>query len=417
MNRSRFFILCLTWFITSSLNAQTITLKASKIFDGEKLLNNQCVTVEEGIIRRIGSCRNQQSGEVIDLGEVTLLPGLIEGHSHVLLHPYNETGWNDQVLKESYGERAARAVNHVRWSLEAGVTTMRDLGSEGAGYLDVGIKESIEKGIIPGPDLIVAGPAIVATGSYGPKGFHDGVTVPLGAEEADAPTLIPTVRRQIGNGADFIKVYADYRWGPNGEAQPTFSQAEISTIVETAASSGRVTVAHAATSEGIRRSILAGVSTIEHGDGATKKELELMKTHGVALFPTLAAVESISRYRGWKKGTDPEPERITQKKKVFKEALSAGVIVGFGGDVGVYPHGENVLELELMEEYGMPTMDVLKAATSVNARLFNLNKKGNLQEGYIADIIAVTGNPTKKISDLRNVVFVMKDGKVFLHEK
>ncbi len=416
MNQSRYVLFCLALLLLSSLNAQTFTLKASKVFDGEKLLSNQCVVVEDGLITAIGPCGNP-IGEVIDLGEATLLPGLIEGHSHVLLHPYNETGWNDQVLKESYGERAARAVNHVRWSLEAGVTTMRDLGSEGAGYLDVGIKASIEKGVIPGPDLIVAGPAIVATGSYGPKGFHDGVTVPLGAEEADAPTLIPTVRRQIGNGADFIKVYADYRWGPNGEAQPTFSESEIRTIVETAASSGRVTVAHAATSEGIRRSVLAGVSTIEHGDGATTRELELMKNRGVALFPTLAAVESISSYRGWKKGVDPEPDRITQKKKVFKEALAQGVIVGFGGDVGVYPHGENVLELELMEEYGMPTLDVLKAATSVNARIFNLNQKGNLKKGYVADIIAVSGDPTKEIANLRNVIFVMKDGKVFLHKK
>lgn len=396
--------------------AQT-TLKADRVFDGEKLLKNHCVTVENDLISYVGPCTNATSNEIIDFGDATLLPGLIEGHSHILLHPYNETGWNDQVLKESYGERAARAVNHVRWSLEAGVTTMRDLGSEGAGYLDVGIKEAIEKGVIPGPDLIVAGPAIVATGSYGPKGFHDGVTVPLGAEEADAPALIPTVRRQIGNGADFIKVYADYRWGPNGEAMPTFSEEEINTIVKTAASSGRVAVAHAATSEGIRRSVNAGVSTIEHGDGATTADLQLMKAEGVALFPTLAAVESISAYRGWNKGTDPEPERITQKKKVFKEAMDIGVIIGFGGDVGVYSHGNNALELELMDEYGMPTMDVLKAATSLNARVFNLTNKGNLKKGYLADIIAVAGDPTKNISDLRKVILVMKDGDIFLHKK
>lgn len=405
-------VILLQW----NASAQTITLKASRIFDGERLLKNQCVAIEKGLIGDVGPCKNQ-SDEIIDLGDVTLLPGLIEGHSHVLLHPYNETGWNDQVLKESYGERAARAVNHVRWSLEAGVTTMRDLGSEGAGYLDVGIKVAIEKGVIPGPDLIVAGPAIVATGSYGPKGFHDGVTVPLGAEEADAPTLIPTVRRQIGNGADFIKVYADYRWGPDGDAQPTFSEQEIATIVETAASSGRFTVAHAATSKGIRRAVNGGVRTIEHGDGATIEDLQLMKVKGVALFPTLAAVESISTYRGWEKGKQPDPARITVKKQVFSDAMNIGVDIGFGGDVGVYPHGNNVLELELMVEYGMPTLKVLKAATSANARIFDLEKKGNLKKGYIADIIAVSGNPTKDISDLRNIVLVMKDGNIFLHKK
>lgn len=400
-----------------TISAQSITLKVNKIFDGEKLIRNQCITVEKDLISYVGPCKNDDTSEIIDLGDATILPGLIEGHSHILLHPYNETPWHDQVLVESYGERAARAVNHVRWSLEAGVTTMRDLGSEGAGYLDVGIKEAIEKGVIPGPDLIVAGPAIVATGSYGPKGFHDGVTVPLGAEVSDAFDLIPTVRRQIGKGADFIKVYADYRWGLDGEARPTFSTEEIGTIVKTAASSGRVTVAHAATSEGIQRAVNAGVRTIEHGDGATTADLQLMKNKGVVLYPTLAAVESISAYRGWIKGTDPEPERIIQKKKVFKEALSIGVTVGFGGDVGVYAHGNNVLELELMVAYGMSEIDALKAATSLNAQVFNLENKGNLKRGFLADIIAVSGDPTKDISDLRKVTFVMKNGEVFLHKE
>ncbi len=417
MKKSLYLLFASLMLLNWSLVGQSIKLKSDRIFDGEQMLTDQCVTVEDGLITATGPCRNTTGVEVIDLGDVTLMPGIIEGHSHVLLHPYNETSWNDQVLKESYGERAARAVNHVRWSLEAGVTTMRDLGSEGAGYLDVGIKASIDKGVIPGPDLIVAGPAIVATGSYGPKGFHDGVTVPLGAEEADAPTLIPTVRRQIGNGADFIKVYADYRWGPNGDAQPTFSQQEIATIVATAASSGRVTVAHAATSEGIQRAVNAGVSTIEHGDGATRDDLQLMKSKGVALFPTLAAVESISSYRGWNKGKDKEPLRITTKKKVFEEAMSVGVIIGFGGDVGVYNHGNNVLELELMVEYGMSNLQALKAATSTNAQIMNLSNKGSLKEGFLADIIAVSGDPSKNISDLRKVVFVMKDGAVFLRKE
>lgn len=396
---------------------QTKVFKSDRLFDGEKMLSDQCVLVEGQTIEYVGPCKTWPDAELIDLGDATLLPGLIEGHSHILLHPYNETNWNDQVLKESTGERAARAVNHLRSSLEAGVTTMRDLGSEGAGYLDVGMKASVEKGVIPGPDLIVAGPAIVATGSYGPKGFHDGVTVPLGAEESDGPSLIPTVRRQIGNGADFIKIYADYRWGTQGEARPTFSQEEISLIVHTAASSGRVTVAHAATSVGIRRSILGGVSTIEHGDGATTEDLQLMKDKKVALFPTLAAVESISQYRGWKKGEDPEPTRITKKKKVFKEAISMGVDVGFGGDVGVYSHGNNVLELELMVEYGMDPITALKAATSTNARIFGLSNKGWLKEGSLADIIAVKNDPSKNISDLREVILVVKSGDIFLRKE
>lgn len=417
MTISRLLSLFLLLSAFSTLHAQTIILKATRIFDGEAMRKDQCIVIEDQKINYVGRCLQWNDVEVIDLGDATLLPGLIEGHSHILLHPYNETSWNDQVLKESYGERAARAVNHVRWSLDAGITTMRDLGSEGAGYLDVEIKTAIEKGVIPGPDLIVAGPAIVATGSYGPKGFHEGVTVPLGAEESDGANLVTTTRRQIGNGADFIKVYADYRWGLNGEAQPTFSEEEISTIVNTAASSGRVTVAHAATSEGIQRAVNAGVSTIEHGDGATTEDLRLMKAKGVALFPTLAAVESISSYRGWSKGIDSEPARVTQKKKVFQEALAMGVSIGFGGDVGVYTHGNNVLELELMVEYGMSELEALQVATAVNAQIMQLSDRGLLKEGYRADIIAVQGDPTKAISNLRKVTFVMKNGEIFLQDK
>jgi imidazolonepropionase-like amidohydrolase len=198
------------------------------------------------------------------------MPGMIEGHSHILLHPYNEVSWNDQVLKESQAERVIRAANHAKANLMAGFTTIRDLGSEGAGYADVGVKQSIEKGIIPGPRMLVAGPAIVATGSYGPKGFAPHVKVPLGANEADGiDALIREVRRQIGGGADIIKVYADYRWGPNGEAMPTFTQEELEIIVDVASSSGRPVVAHAATAEGMRRAAMAGVQTIEHGDGGT----------------------------------------------------------------------------------------------------------------------------------------------------
>ena len=228
--------------------------------------------------------------QVLQLDGHTVLPGLIDLHTHLLLHPYDETPWNDQVLKESEAERVARAVNHVRDSLLAGVTTMRDLGSEGAGYADVGIRDSIDKGIIPGPRLLVAGRAIVATGSYGPKGFHERVDVPLGAETADGfDDLVRVVRDQIGRNVDFIKVYADYRWGPDGTAQPTFTQAELETIVEVTRSSGRPVVAHASTAEAMRRAVLAGVETIEHGDGGTPEVWALTREHGVALCPTLAS--------------------------------------------------------------------------------------------------------------------------------
>ena len=296
----------------------------------------------------------------------------------------------------------------------AGITTMRDLGSEGAGYADVGMKQAVDKGVIPGPRLLVAGKAIVATGSYGPKGFHEGVEVPLGAETADGfDDLISVTREQIGRGADFIKVYADYRWGPNGTAEATFTVAELKTIVEIAESSGRYVVAHASSEEGMRRAIEAGVETIEHGDAATPEIFRMMKEKGVAFCATLAAGDAITQYGGWKRGVDPEPSRIVAKRKSFKMALDSGVKIVFGGDVGVFPHGENVRELEMMVEYGMNTKAALGSATSSNAEQFHLSQLGQIKRGFLADIIAVEGDPSKDIKSLRKVSMVMKDGKVY----
>jgi len=395
-------------------------LKPDRIFDGYQMRTGWVVLVENNRIGYAGSISGLpvNSAEEIQLPGTSLMPGLIEGHSHILLHPYNETSWNDQVLKETPAERAIRAANHVKASLMAGITTMRDLGSEGAGYLDVGVKQSIEKGVITGPRLLVAGPAIVATGSYGPKGFHDGVEVPLGAEEADGQDdLIRVVRDQIGKGADFIKIYADYRWGPNGEARPTFTQDEMALMVKVAESSGRYVVAHASTAEGMRRATLAGVETIEHGDEGTKEVFNLMKENNVAFCPTLAAGDAIMQYRGWEKGSEPEPERITAKKRSFKLALESGVKICFGGDVGVYPHGDNVRELEMMVDYGMKPLEVLQAATSGNAEIFHLeNKVGATRAGMLADLIAVEGDPSKDISDLRKVKLVMKGGVIYKNQ-
>lgn len=394
-----------------------IEMRPDRVFDGEQMHSGWVVATRGERIVFVGDPANDDLPDektVLDLAGMTLLPGLIEGHSHILLHPYNETVWNDQVLKESEAERVARAVNHVRDSLMAGVTTMRDLGSEGAGYADVGIRDSINKGIIPGPRLLVAGKAIVATGSYGPKGFHENVNVPLGAEVADGyDDLVRVVRSQIGRNIDFVKVYADYRWGPNGTAQPSFTQAELETIVEVTASSGRPVVAHASTAEAMKRAILAGVETIEHGDGATRETYRLMREHNVALCPTLAAGDAISQYGGWKKSIEPEPERIAAKRKSFAAAIDAGITICFGGDVGVYPHGDNVRELEMMVEYGMDAEDVLRSATSINADLFHIDEQvGRIKSGLFADIIAVAGNPAQNISALREIQLVVKNGEV-----
>lgn len=409
-------ILLFCFFSVYLASSQTL-LKADRVFDGTEMHENWVVLVEGNQITYAGNSNGLTKPAnitEIELQGTTLMPGIIEGHSHVLLHPYNETDWNDQVLKESPVERAIRGTNHVKNSLLAGVTTMRDLGAEGAGYTDVYLKKSIDDGIIIGPRLLVAGPAIVATGAYGPKGFHDGVTVPLGAEPASGvDQCIETVRRQMGNGADLIKIYADYRWTPGADSQPTFLQEEIDVMVATAKSAGKYVVAHAGTPEGMKRAILGGVETIEHGDGGTLEIFKMMKDKGIGLCPTLAAGDAITQYRGWNKATDPEPDKIQQKRKSFKMALDSGVQIVFGGDVGVFTHGENYREMELMVDYGMKPLAVLKSATSGNANMFHLNQLGKLKEGFLADIIAIEGNPVKDITTVKNVSFVMKDGVIY----
>lgn len=392
-------------------------IKAKHIFDGQQFHSNKAVLIKDDKIIKFESTENltiPENCKVLEYPEGTLMPGMIEGHSHLLLHPYNETSWTDQVLKESYAERAIRGANHAKKTLEAGFTCVRDLGSEGAGYVDVGLKQSIEKGVIPGPRMIVAGKAIVTTGSYGPKGFAEHVQVPLGAETADGyDQLTKVVRDQIGQGADVIKVYADYRWGLNFDARATFTQKELELIVEVTESSGRQVVAHAASEEGMRRAILAGVRTIEHGDAGTKEIFDLMKKHKVALCPTLAAGDAIMQYRGWKKGVDPEPERIKNKKASFALALASNVTIVAGGDVGVFSHGDNVRELEMMVEYGMSPMEVLQSVTAVNANVFGVDQEiGQIKVGLLADLIVVNGNPKENISNLRAIKMVMKNGVI-----
>ncbi len=400
--------------LAGNSQAQSYVLSPDAVFDGNKLHTNWQVRIDAGRISSVGEQLDSSGAEIIQLTGQTLLPGLIDAHSHVLLHPYDETPWSDQVLLESQAERVARATNHLQATLLAGFTTLRDLGSEGAGYADVGLKQALQKNIIPGPRLLVAGPAIVVTGSYGPKGFRQGVTVPLGAHEADGvDDLIKEVRRQIGGGADWVKVYADYRWGPAGEARPTFSIDELRLVVETARSSGRPTVAHAATDAGMLRAIEAGVESIEHGDGGTLTTYQLMAQAGVVLCPTLGAVEAVSRYQGWDGNPQTTPPRIQIKQTQMRHAIDAGVIICNGSDVGVFDHGDNAWELELLVQYGLTPLQALQAATSVNARLLHLQTEiGHIAAGYKADLIAVSGNPVADISDLRNVELIIQNGQI-----
>jgi imidazolonepropionase-like amidohydrolase len=356
--------------------------------------------------------------ETIDLPGMTLLPGLTDIHSHIFLHPYNETLWDDQVLKEPPAYRTIRAVGHVRDTLMSGFTLLRDLGTEGAGYADVSVKRAIEEGMIPGPRLLVATKAIVATASYGPgpRGFVPDLELPRGAQEASGEAeVLKSVREQAGHGADWIKVYADYSRGPSGKAVPTFSDAELRLFVEEAHSAGRRIAMHATTAEGMPRAVLAGADSIEHGYGGTPAVFKLMVQRGVAYLPTLAAQEAYSEYfQGYKPGVTPPTADMLQSEKAFKSALENGVKIGLGSDVGVFAHGTNYRELEWMVRNGMTPVQALLAATSVNASILGMEDQiGRLRANLLADIIAVDGNPLEKIETMRIVRFVMKNGVVY----
>jgi imidazolonepropionase-like amidohydrolase len=393
-------------------------LHPDRVFDGEQMHEGWSVLVHGKIIEQAGpssSIKTPPNTITVDLKGTTLLPGLIEGHSHLFLHPYNEVPWNDQVLKESRAERTARAVVHARATLMAGFTTTRDLGTEGCMYDDIGLKQAIEKGVVPGPHILAVTRAIVATGSYGPKELSYDYESPHGAAEADGVEgLTKEIRTQIGKGADLIKIYVDYRWGIDGKAAPTFTVDELKKAVEVAASAGRYVAVHSSTTEGMRRAIEAGVATIEHGEGGTPELFAAMKAKGIALCPTLGAGDAIAQYHGWRKGIDPEPHNITEKKENFRQALASGVTICMGGDVGVFTHGDNAREMEDMVEYGMKPLDVLRSATSVNADVFRISTHaGRIKQGLQADIIAVEGDPSANIQQIRKVKFVMKEGLIY----
>lgn len=388
-------------------------LRPDAVFDGETAVLHKgwAVLVRGNRIEAAGpDIAAPADAAVIELPGTTLMPGMIEGHSHLFLHPYNETPWDDQVLHESTALRTARATVHARVTLMAGFTTVRDLGTEGAGYADVGLKQAIEQGIVPGPRMLVATRAIVAPGAYGPRGFEPGFVTPLGAEEAGGPELVNAVRRQIAAGADLVKVYADYRWGPGEPSRPTFTEGELKAAVEAAHSAGRQVVAHASTAEGMRRATAAGVDTIEHGDEGTAEVFAAMKAKGIGFCPTLAAGDAIARYRGWN-GAAPAPKGVQEGFDALARARKAGVAICLGGDVGVYAHGDNAREAEMMVKAGMTPGEVVIAATSGNARMFGIGGRlGAVRPGLLADLVAVEGNPLADIAVIRKVALVMKDG-------
>jgi len=401
--------------------AELYLLKPARVFDGVNPAPHagwQVLVASEGVIVDAGpniAIPTNAPVTVVDLAGMTLLPGMIEGHAHLFLHPYNEARWDDQVLHEPIALRTARAVAQANATLLAGFTSERDLGTEGAGFADAGLKQAIDKGIVPGPRLQVATKAIVARGAYGPKGFEPGVEIPQGAQEVSGvDEMVRAVRDQIAAGADWVKLYADYHYRPGEPSLPTLSQAELDAAIATARDAGRPVAVHAATADGMRRAILAGATTIEHGFGGTETVFQMMKDKGVALCPTLAAADAYARYFEDWDGSNPPPEGVADSRRSFALARQKGVKICMGGDVGVFPHGDNVREMEMMVAQGMPPAEVLIAATSGNARIFHMGLQGQIKPRVYADLVAVEGDPTQDIAALRKVRMVMKAGKFHL---
>ena len=409
-------LLLIAPFIAAPAIAGTYLLRPARVFDGVNPEPHQGweVLIEGDRITASGpNLKAPVDTKIIDLPGETLTPGLIEGHSHLFLHPYNEAKWDDQVLHEPLALRTARAVVQAERTLDAGFTTERDLGTEGAGYADVGLKQAINQGIVPGPRLLVATKANVARGAYGPKGFEPGVEIPQGAEEVSgAEEMTRAARDQIAAGADVIKMYADYHYMPGEPSRPTLTEAEMAAGVAVAHDAGRIAAAHATTAEGMRRAILAGVDTIEHGYGGTPEIFKMMHDRGIGYCPTLGASEAYARYfQNWN-GQEPAPPSVEENRHAFQLAMKASVRICMGGDVGVFPHGKNWLEMEAMQRAGMPAAEVMVAATSGNASIFHLADRGQIKPGLLADIDAFEGDPTRDVSAVEHVRFVMKGGEI-----
>jgi imidazolonepropionase-like amidohydrolase len=398
-------------------------IKAAHLIDGKSdaVQDDAAVLVDGERITAVGpqaqiASRAPAGVQVVDLGSATILPGLIDNHTHVLLQgDITAADYDEQLLKESIPYRAIRATSAVRTSLMNGFTTIRDLETEGAMYADVDVKTAINRGVIPGPRMFVSTRALSTTGTYPLLGYSWELRMPEGVQIVDGPEEVrKAVREEAKFGADWIKFYADRRYFVAADGRlrswPNFTDEELKMLVSEAHRLGKKVAAHAMGWDGIDAALRAGVNTIEHGDGLTDDLLDRMVAQKVYWCPTIFVGVYVAPGRGgiW-------PKMVDMERTAFGKALKKGVLISYGTDVGGYAWTENqAQEFSYMVRYGMTPMAAIKSATSVAAQLLGQSENfGTIEVGKLADIIAVRGNPIADISELTRVSFVMKNGTIY----
>jgi imidazolonepropionase-like amidohydrolase len=397
-----------------------IAVRAGRLFDGtEKLAVNQVILVSGDHIVKVGPAEKVQvpaEAEVLDLTHATVLPGLIDAHTHVF---GNGPDFDNQILRDSYQYRTLTALANAQKDLMVGFTTLRDLKTLGAMYSDVDLRNAIDRGVVTGPRMQVATRGIQATGGFVMRGYSPEVPLPSALQVVDSPWAgREAVRDQVAHGADLIKVYAAYDFHFTNEGKlvspPTFTAEEVNAIVDEAHKKGRKVSCHAFAGEGLRNCLNAGVESIEHGVELEDADIKLMVQKGIYLVPTLYHYQ-LDREQDMKKYGGHSVAEVSERS--FRKALAAGVKVAFGSGVGPFPHGTQTKEFAYMVKFGMTPPQTIRAATSEAALLMGWQDRvGSVEAGKFADLVAVAGDPLADITELERVKFVMKGGQVFRNE-